>query len=151
MHSNANVNPNIDFWFIKLSSLFCIFFGLHNQLSEGLPAKSIAGFYHAATKQNKTNVTHTKVGLFLHKGNVSFASTGEMYLSDNYILCESRGSFLLPTTDWLMNTSLGGDLATLKQMTSLRVVDIQEHALLWQRCRIGTLFTPFPSEPKLLQ
>lgn len=35
MHTNANTN--IDVWTIKLASLFCLSFGLHNQPSEGLP------------------------------------------------------------------------------------------------------------------
>lgn len=62
--------------------------------------------------QNKTqNLMPTDAAHFPNKGNVSdlsFSWTGDMYFTDNYILCESHGSFLFPATDWLMNTSLGG-------------------------------------------
>lgn len=111
-------NANIDVRKIKLTSLFSLFFALHKRLSEGLPCETYSkAFYQTANATNQS-VTHTfthtqkwHIFFFLSKdrrANAAFARTGETYLGDNDIPCKSGKIVLSPTTDRLMNPSLGG-------------------------------------------
>lgn len=140
VHTNANGNTVIYVWTIKMSLLFCLFFGLHKQLSGGFPMISIADFLQnrmqgsgAHSQQRKCEqieLFHKQVKCTSSKIRVCVIHT-EPFFAGNLLTNEYQPWWETwqPSNKWL----------------HYQCLIFRKHALLWRRCTIGMLFTPFSS------